>query len=236
MRVETASEVGHVRRRNEDDLLVDLDRSLLVVADGMGGHPAGDVASRLAVRAIDESLSADALADAETRPETLREAVRLAHDALLSAAEADPERAGMGTTLVVVHLDEPAGLLTVAHVGDSRAYLLRSDDLRVITHDHVADGLAGRRLTQAVGASRDVRPEVAEVPVRSGDRVLLCTDGLTDEIPDDLIRRLATPAAADAPEAVRELVAAALDAGGVDNVTLILADIVPPKGRRRHSA
>lgn len=234
MRVETASEVGHVRRRNEDDLLVDLDRSLLVVADGMGGHPAGDVASRLAVRAIDESLSGDALADAETRPETLREAVRLAHDALLVAGADDPARAGMGTTLVVVHLDEPAGLLTVAHVGDSRAYLLRDDELRVITHDHVAEGLLGRRrLTQAVGASRDIRPEVAELPVRSGDRVLLCTDGLTDEIDDELIRRLAAPAAADAPEAVRELVAAALDAGGVDNVTLILADLVPPKGRRR---
>ncbi len=225
MRVESTSRTGHVRRRNEDQYLVDADRHLLVVADGMGGHPAGDVASKLAVEAVDAGLDPGDLADRDRRPRALREAVTRAHTAIGDAVAEEPAYRGMGTTLIVAHLDESGELLTVAHVGDSRAYLLRDDELRPLTHDHVTDDLSGRRrLTQAVGASQAIQPEVAEIPVQAGDRLLLCTDGLTDQVHDDTICSLAgTGAGPD--EALERLTTAALDAGGQDNVTIIVADV-----------
>lgn len=225
VRVDATTETGNVRRRNEDGLLVDVERHLLVVADGMGGHPAGDVASRLAIDAVNDGLDPEALDDAARRPDALRDAVARAHEAVHRAAEADPSRAGMGTTLVVAHIDEGGEVVTLAHVGDSRAYLLRDGELRPLTYDHVSDGGFGqRRLTQAVGASHRIDPEVAEVPVRAGDRLLLCTDGLTDELREEEIVRLAEPPR-DPDAAVRALVEAALDAGGDDNITVVVAEV-----------
>lgn len=223
MRVAATTDVGRQRDRNEDAHLVDLERGLLVVADGMGGHPAGDVASSLAVGRTDRDLDM-VEDDAHTgRMRAIGAAVRAAHMEVRSAAAEDPDKEGMGTTLVVAHVDEAERLLTLANVGDSRAYLLRDGKARQLTTDDIWSGVFGRTLTQAVGASDAVEPEVIEVELEPGDRILLCTDGLTDELDGERIGALM--AAADLDEAGRALVDAALAAGGHDNVTVVLAEI-----------
>lgn len=223
MRVAATTDVGRQRDRNEDAHLVDLERGLLVVADGMGGHPAGDVASSLAVGRTDRDLDM-VEDDAHTgRMRAIGAAVRAAHMEVRSAAAEDPDKEGMGTTLVVAHVDEEERLLTLANVGDSRAYLLRDGKARQLTTDDIWSGVFGRTLTQAVGASDAVEPEVIEVELEPGDRILLCTDGLTDELDGERIGALM--AAADLDEAGRALVDAALAAGGHDNVTVVLAEI-----------
>lgn len=223
MRVAASTDVGHRRERNEDAHLVDLDRGLLVVADGMGGHPAGDVASAIAVERTDQDLD-DVRTDTETgRMRAVRAAIGAAHAEVRAAASDDPDKAGMGTTLVVAHVDESERLLTLANVGDSRAYLLRDGRARQLTTDDVWSSGVGRTLTQAVGASEAVDPEVLEVEVRPGDRLLLCTDGLTDELTMERIGALM--GTADLDDAGQALVEAALEAGGHDNVTVVLAEI-----------
>lgn len=223
MRVATATDVGRQRDRNEDAHLVDLERRLLVVADGMGGHPAGDVASSLAVGRTDRDLDV-VEDDAHTgRMRAVGAAVRAAHMEVRTAAADDPGKEGMGTTLVVAHVDEEERLLTLANVGDSRAYLLRDGKARQLTTDDSWSGIFGRTLTQAVGASEAVEPEVIEVELEPGDRILLCTDGLTDELDVDRIGELMS--AADLDDAGQALVDAALAAGGHDNVTVVLAEV-----------
>ena len=210
MNVAYRTEVGHVRQRNEDALLARPERGVLAVADGLGGHPAGDVASLTAVRSIDAApLSADSTV------EDLREAVAAAHAAVLAAAEAEPGRTGMGTTVVLAAVGD--GHARVLHVGDSRAYLLDAGGrLAAVTRDH---GLHGY-LTQALGLDRDVEPDAAEVTCDPGSRLLLCTDGLTNMLDDDRIAELL--ATGGAREACDALVQTALDNGGVDNVTVVV--------------
>lgn len=224
MRVAATTDVGRARDRNEDAHLVDLDRGLLVVADGMGGHPAGDVASAVAVERTDHDLDEIPDEGDDTgRMRAIGAAMRAAHVEVRSVAADDPDKEGMGTTLVVAHVDEEARLLTLANVGDSRAYLLRDGKARQLTTDDVWSGVFGRTLTQAIGASEAVDPEVIEVELEVGDRLLLCTDGLTDELTTDRISDLM--ATSDLDEAGQGLVEAALAAGGHDNVTVVLAEI-----------
>ena len=210
MDVAYRTEVGHVRSRNEDALLARPERGLLAVADGLGGHPAGDVASLTALTSVDGSdLSADSTGD------DLRLAAAAAHQAVLAAAEEQPGRTGMGTTLVLAVVRD--GSATVLHVGDSRAYQLLADGgLSAVTEDHGMHGY----LTQALGLDRDVRPDVAEVDCPPGSRLLLCTDGLTNMVGDDALAELLGRGTVQ--EAVDGLVEAALDAGGVDNVTVVV--------------
>ena len=223
MRVAATTDVGRQRDRNEDAHLVDPERGLLVVADGMGGHPAGDVASSLAVDRTERDLD-PVDDDAHTgRMRAIGAAVRAAHTEVRSAAAEDPDKEGMGTTLVIAHVDEAERLLTLANVGDSRAYLLRDGKPRQLTTDDSWSGVLGRTLTQAIGASEAVEPEVIEVELEPGDRILLCTDGLTDELDEQRIGELMS--VADLDDAGRALVDAALDAGGHDNVTVVLAEI-----------
>ena len=205
------SEIGHVRIKNEDALLVASEDGVLAVLDGLGGHPAGEVASDVAV----ESLRASA-PKAATSVEELVAAVHAAHDAVVAAAREEPDREDMATTVVVATLGD--GTAAVAHVGDSRAYLLDPDGgFRQVTRDH---GMGGY-ITQALGLDRGVTPDVAEVPTPPGSRLLLCTDGLSNMLPADAIRDLL--AAGDAQQACDGLVEAALDRGGIDNVTVIVA-------------
>jgi protein phosphatase len=203
------TEVGHVRSRNEDAVLARPERGLVAVADGLGGHPAGDVASITAMRSIDESgLTGD------SGESDLREAADAAHHAVLSAAEDEPGRYGMGTTIVVATLGDSSA--RVMHVGDSRAYLLRDGRLDALTADHGTHGY----LTQALGLDREIEPDVADVDCPPGSRLLLCTDGLTNMVDDDTVADLL--AADDLQAAVDGLVKAALDAGGIDNVTVLV--------------
>ncbi|HEU4911717.1 MAG TPA: protein phosphatase 2C domain-containing protein [Actinomycetes bacterium] len=210
MQVAYRTEVGHVRQRNEDALLARPERGILAVADGLGGHPAGDLASLTAVQALDEApLTAAASAD------DLVAATRDAHNAVLAVAEEEPGRLGMGTTVVLAAID--AGRARIVHVGDSRAYLLSTDgELQAVTRDHGMHGY----LTQALGLDRDVEPDVAEVLCEPGSRLLLCTDGLTNMVDDDKLAELLGQG--DAQEACDALVQTALDNGGVDNVTVIV--------------
>lgn len=212
MKVAYRTEVGHVRQRNEDAVLARPERGVLAVADGLGGHPAGDVASLTAVRSLDATpLSAD------STEQDLRDAVDAAHRAVLTAAEEEPGRIGMGTTVVVAAVGPDRA--SVVHVGDSRAYLLEpSGRLEAVTRDHGMHGY----LTQALGLDRDLEPDAAEVTCGPGSRLLLCTDGLTNMVDDAELAGLL--GRGDAQAACDALVEAALDHGGVDNVTVVVVE------------
>lgn len=223
MDVAADTHVGHVRSRNEDALLADPQRGLFVVADGLGGHVAGDVASRIAVASIDRALDAAALGTSDDLPGRLVEVLVGAHEDVVSHARDNPDQHGMGTTAVVAHVSDDGRSVALAHAGDSRAYVLRGDaDLQRLTADHVSPGLLGRALTQALGTQGSVSPDGAAFDLGAGDRLLLCTDGLTDMLDDRRISRLL--ATGSVREACDGLIRAALDRGGVDNVTVIVVD------------
>ncbi|MDQ4131239.1 MAG: protein phosphatase 2C domain-containing protein, partial [Actinomycetota bacterium] len=138
MQIGSATEVGLVRRRNEDALLVDGDRRVFAVADGLGGHPAGDVASQLAIEVLEKELQG--LSDGHAPDEVLAEALRAAHEAVMADGWEEPSRRGMATTAVVAHLPQGDREAWVAHVGDSRAYLLHEGQLNQLTRDHTTGG------------------------------------------------------------------------------------------------
>ena len=213
MEVGYRSEIGHVRRRNEDALLVQPESGVYAVADGMGGHPAGDVASAVAIAHLKDVLGDY---DGSDPAAEVSRALDDAHAAVLAAAEDDPARHGMGTTAVVALVTSEEAW--VGHVGDSRCYLLASGEgLRPVTEDHGAGGY----LTQALGLERGIKPDVARVQLAAGDRLLLCTDGLTNMVDDAQIGAILRESDA-AQAACDALTTAALDAGGVDNVTLVV--------------
>lgn len=189
---------------------------VLVVADGLGGHPCGDLASQTAVASLRTTLR-DGPAAVADPDRWLRDAIGTAHWSVVSEAGNDRERAGMATTVVIAAMSERAAW--VAHVGDSRAYLLSGGVLRPVTADHAMGGY----ITQALGLDRTVTPDVVRLDLVPGDRLLLCSDGLTNMVEDGDIGRLL--AVGDVPAAADALVKAALDNGGIDNVTVIVAEI-----------
>jgi serine/threonine protein phosphatase PrpC len=223
------TDVGRVREGNEDSYMVH--EPLFAVADGMGGHQGGEVASKLALDTLLEATDGVALA----------QAVQDANRAVFERAGSDPALAGMGTTLTAFLAD--GDTLRLAHVGDSRAYLLRGGELRRITTDHtVVEGLVEKGeltpqeasihpqrsiLTRAVGVEGDVQVDQASLDLRPGDRLLLCSDGLTGMIEDDHINRILEERP-DPQAAADALVEAANEAGGQDNVTAVVIDVVDP--------
>lgn len=238
-----ASDTGLVRPGNED--AVYCGERVFVVADGLGGHAYGEVASQLAVRGFAE-LDGDVLpSDPETAQSWLAEGVRYASQEVVANAQANPERAGMGTTLTATAVVD--GTLLVAHVGDSRAYLLRGGgQLHRLTVDHTPPGEAAARgrmsledadrhpeshvLTRVVGASGNVTADTPDpVPLAPGDRVLVCSDGLTAVVDDDrLAEFLATDD--DPANVCARLVEAARSGGGPDNITVIVVRVDDPGG------
>jgi protein phosphatase len=236
-----ASDVGQVREVNQDSLFVGT--GLFVVADGMGGHAGGEIASRLAVETMESELESDAEQDRPRRVLDLVTAVQAANDRVWSQSEDDPQLAGMGTTVVAIGIVEEDGEARVAivNVGDSRAYRLSGGDLDQISDDHslVGELLREGRLTadearvhpqknivtRAVGIERYVDVDEFQVLPRTGDRYLLCSDGLTDEVTEDEIVRVLR--SIDEPDAAaKELVRLANAGGGRDNITLIVVDVV----------
>ncbi|MDQ4145938.1 MAG: Stp1/IreP family PP2C-type Ser/Thr phosphatase, partial [Actinomycetota bacterium] len=225
------SDVGRVREGNEDSFLVD--EPLFVVADGMGGHLAGDVASSTAVDVI---LNKSATASAED-PETLADLIRSANSAIWDKAHANPTLRGMGTTCTLVLLHENRA--HIAHVGDSRAYLLRDGRLQQITEDHtlVARMVKEGRLqpeeaehhpqrsiiTRALGVDAEVEVDLDSLEVQPGDRLMLCSDGLSSMIDHDSIATALKEQAAP-QDAADELIKRANDAGGEDNITVVVID------------
>ena len=224
------TDIGKLRKQNEDAAWFDEARAVFAVADGMGGHLAGEVASRMAIEAVQR------MARENERPgiAALREAVACAHETILAHAQDHIECAGMGTTLSVLWLGE--NYAYIAHVGDSRIYRLREGSLTQITQDHslveelVRAGLITREqarthprrniITRALGTHGENEPDLLVTDVQDGDVFLLCTDGLTGMVPDDEIERPLRDCGIEA--AADRLLALALDAGGRDNVTLIL--------------
>lgn len=228
------TDVGRVRARNEDALFLQPLRGIAAVADGMGGHAAGDVASRIAVDVLD-----DRTRELGPDPRTaLVDAVRTAHNAIIKAARADPELQGMGTTLTALRAHEEDGCL-IAHVGDSRAYRWRDDKLVQLTRDQtwvqeqVEAGTISRErarthpfssvLTGALGTEdQDFDVQVLEPVCEPGDTFLLCSDGLNARLTDPEILTVLQAHAHDLDAAAHALVDAANEAGGPDNITVAL--------------
>lgn len=228
----SASHVGHVRVNNEDSVLPADDGAaqgpvVIAVADGMGGAVGGEIASKLAIEAVTDTDGTPA------------DRARAANRAVLQRIADDPDLHGMGTTLTMAILTED-GTAEIAHVGDSRGYVQRIGELEQITDDHsvVMEMVRIGQLTPAQAANHPRRHMITRVigmtdvdvdeltfPLAEGDRLLLCSDGLTDQIPDTnismVLRTAPTPS-----DAAWSLVEAANRAGGIDNTTVVVVDVV----------
>ena len=229
--------VTHQGRRstNEDSWLVDLDLGLLVVADGMGGHNAGEVASALAVKVIREVFESDG------NPPTqglLTRAVRLANERILAAAAEHPAHSGMGTTVVAVTIVDQRAFYT--SVGDSRVYLWRSGHLTQLTRDDswLAETLDGEGeltqdigshpmrhvLTKVVGLRPELEATVSECPLGAGDALLLCSDGVHGAVPHELLATMMSSQRA-VEDVAQSVVRSAIARGATDNVTAVVARV-----------
>ncbi|MBI4376294.1 MAG: Stp1/IreP family PP2C-type Ser/Thr phosphatase [Elusimicrobia bacterium] len=246
---------GCVRRNNEDNFAIDEELGLMVVADGMGGHNSGEVASSLATSTIVEMarrmLGGEKIMIPEAsagdsglspRARLLKYLVRSANTMIYEKGRAFPRDAGMGTT-VVAALAEPDSLI-VAHVGDSRLYLLRQGQLNALTEDHSLVGDQVRKglitseqasksdfqniLTRALGVEKEVEIDVSEHPLLPGDVLLLASDGLTKMVDDAELGR--TISRGDVRGAVETLIGKARTAGGVDNITVVVARVPESRG------
>jgi PPM family protein phosphatase len=235
----SATDIGRVRERNEDAVLVE--PPLFAVADGMGGHRGGQVASQVALETL-EQLEAD-------DGGSLAEHVRGANRAVWERAERDEQLSGMGTTLTAVRVNGTSAVLV--HVGDSRAYLMRDGELRKLTTDHTLVDRMVRSgeiteaeadvhphknvLTRALGTDPEVDVDERSVALEDGDRLLLCSDGLTGMVTEEQIRAIleANPAPQTAAE---RLVRAANRAGGVDNISVVVLAAAAEAGDEARAA
>jgi PPM family protein phosphatase len=232
LRVGTGSDVGKVRQANEDAFLAEA--PLFAVADGMGGHLAGDVASATAVDVITQQSASASLTD----PQTLSALLRAANRAIWEKASSDPSLKGMGTTCTLVMIED--GHAQVAHVGDSRAYLLRDGELTQLTDDHtlvsrmVKEGRlreeeAARHpqrsiITRALGVDADVEVDLDPVELVPGDRLLINSDGLTSMVDPPQVKEILV-AEREPQRAADRLIEIANDAGGEDNITVVVIDV-----------
>jgi len=244
VRFAARSDVGQVREVNQDAFFVGHTPQgvLALVADGMGGHQSGEVASQKAAEALCQAL----LKPQSHLPTAIAKAVQSANLSIYDYAGSHPESRGMGTTLTLLLMDDQVGL--VGHVGDSRAYLVRNGEIVQLTQDHswVADrvrqGLLSEEeakrhgwrniITNALGTAPEIKLDLSHVEVAPGDRLLLCSDGLTMLLPDELL--LKSLQAPTPEEAAEDLVAQANVRGGPDNITAVVlfVDTVAPKPKR----
>ena len=234
-----ATDPGRHRTDNEDHAFAG--DGLFVVADGMGGHQAGEVASEMAVNRLNERLPSETTSTLDD----LVGAIGAANEEIYEASVSHADQAGMGTTvtaIAVVSDPHDGEVLAVANVGDSRGYMVRHGRLRQITHDHsfvqelVAEGAISsdearthpRRniVTRALGIESSVRVDSWTMPIVRGDRFVLCSDGLVDEVPDDRILELLNEHPDDPTVAAQALVDAANEAGGRDNITVVVVDVL----------
>ena len=251
LRAAIRTDVGMVREHNEDNAYLDPDHNFFIVADGMGGHAAGEVASQMAVdkvRELLENARPEILAFSATPDETKRKslvkvlesAVKTAHQSVYERGTKEPDKAGMGTTLDVVLVAGHEAF--VAHVGDSRTYLIRENKAQKITTDHtvaevlVIEGKLSPEeaqisplrtiLVNAIGVAADVGIEMAQLQLRKGDQLLVCSDGLHDYFPEDRELAVLLDNAGKPEEALLTLVDLAKERGGHDNITGIVVDVL----------
>lgn len=243
------TDVGRRRKLNEDSFLVDPETNLYAVCDGMGGHNAGEVASRMAIEALDAFVQKSHREKEITWPygldanlsfagNRLKTAIKLANRKVFRAADNREDYTGMGTTVVAALVSEDDRLLTVGSAGDSRCYVLRGGELKQITTDDSwvsaawAEGILSAEeierhplknvITKAVGAKDTIEIDVVEHKLEPGDLVLICSDGLHSMINDEAIREVLVARGASLEEAAGGLIDAANEAGGRDNVSVVL--------------
>jgi serine/threonine protein phosphatase PrpC len=232
------TDVGKVRSGNEDNLLLQPAIGLFAVADGMGGHAAGEVASRMAIETLDDSIGQNGLEGLipESAGERLVEAFQQGNRKICDSVQTRDEWRGMGTTIVA--LMTVGDQAVIGHVGDSRAYLLRGGELQRLTNDHswvseqvrlglMTDDEAHKHplrniVTRAMGNRIDLQVELTRHAIEEGDLFLLCSDGLNSMLGDDHIQELLRANQSDPEAACRALVDAANQKGGEDNVTVIV--------------
>ncbi|HWX24556.1 MAG TPA: Stp1/IreP family PP2C-type Ser/Thr phosphatase [Vicinamibacteria bacterium] len=244
---EARTDVGRKRKGNEDSLFVNPEQRLFVVADGMGGHAAGEVASKVAVDAINEFVCLTSGDEEITWPfgldenisydgNRLKTAIRYANRKVIDATKERSEYEGMATTVAAVLVDDIAANL--GHVGDSRAYLLRDGTLSQLTSDHswVNEQLQNGALsaeqarshplrnvvTRALGGKPDLLVDMQSRKMEPGETLLLCSDGLTNMLTDEAIAEICKSAGDDLKKAAQDLVNAANNRGGDDNITVVL--------------
>ena len=235
------TDVGRVRSGNEDSLYADAtpDRGLFIVADGMGGHAAGEVASAMAVEIVAAELAALRSADDVDGPARMAAALVAANRAIHERTARESDKAGMGTTASVLAVSDTAYL--IGQVGDSRIYLLREGVLRQVTRDHsyvqeqVDAGLLSPEqaryhpysnvITRCIGANGTVEPDVFAGEVHAGDVFLIASDGLTGMVEDRRLQQLLSSRAAPA-RVVDALIAEANGRGGLDNITAIVIQVI----------
>jgi protein phosphatase len=242
------SDIGRVRKRNEDSLSLQPDLGVAIVADGMGGHPGGDVASRIAADTAARRLRAllphggGKEDTAELLRSAMAQSVLGAHHAVRTEGVREPSLDGMGTTLTAMAIDTASGKYAIGHVGDSRAYRFRDGALVQLTRDDTwvqrrveAEELTpdqarrhpfGHILTQCVGLEDAPEPQVLTGVVEPGDLYVLCTDGLVGMLDDADLKHLLEARAAEGAEAVATaLVTLAKERGGFDNVTVVVTEV-----------
>lgn len=239
---------GLLREANEDNYVAVLDHSVFLVADGMGGHVAGQLASEICVQTVssyfdgdrpDELIDVDAFTGLSPEALELAEALLLANQRIFDRASQNREFAGMGTTAVGVRL--LGNRVAVSHAGDSRCYLYRESELAQVTVDHslsnfllalgreiearYAEQTMSNVIMRALGLEAEVAVDTKEFLVQAGDRLLLCSDGLSDLVPDEVIASVLGDESRSRDDAITELIDLALGAGGRDNVTVMIVDV-----------
>lgn len=240
------SDTGMVRDHNEDCFLVVPESGLAILADGMGGHLAGEVASAMAIDQVTHFLmkafsatsrdKSGAKSEESFESRKLAEAIQTANAAIHDASRSRPEQAGMGTTIVVAAFHDDK--LTVAHVGDSRLYRYRNGELSLVTEDHsmvqellrrglmtpdeARTSLNRNLVTRALGIDPTVEVDVSEQKYEQGDIYLLCSDGLNDVLTDDEIAAVLSRHSSDLESTAQQLIADVNARGGPDNVSIVL--------------
>ncbi|NIR43559.1 MAG: Stp1/IreP family PP2C-type Ser/Thr phosphatase [Gemmatimonadetes bacterium] len=236
------TDVGQVRQGNEDSLFAAEEQGVFIVADGMGGHVAGEVASQIVAETVGPGV-AEAVKEGVRGGELEARMVDLieeANQAILERADNEPEKRGMGTTLTLLTL-VPEGEYVIYQVGDSRGYVLRGGTLSQLTRDHTVvqqqvdrgaltpeqarDHPLSHILTRALGTEPNVEADTYGDRYEPGDLFLLCSDGLSGMVPDEQLERILSDKGGELQSAVDELIAAANDAGGLDNITAVLVKI-----------
>lgn len=248
IRASGLSNQGLVREQNEDRFIIDQSIGCYLVADGMGGHQAGEVASQIAAEVVSHKIARRERSIRQDFAKTLADAIVDAHQTIRKEARKALTRQGMGSTVVIAWRPPESDTLWLAHVGDSRAYLQRGGELIRLTEDHTVYNQAKRAgllgsdplthpprsvLSQALGASDVIAPEITRIEPQPDDRLLLCSDGLTDMLTDEQIRDL-LGMTNSLEEACSRLVQAALDHGGKDNVSVVVLQIVALTDRSFH--
>jgi protein phosphatase len=249
LEVASATDPGMVRSHNEDSISTDAEIGLAVLADGMGGYNAGEVASGIAVamlttemkQALEKREPSALTGNGETFAERyVRENSAKANAAIYQTAKSQPQYAGMGTTLVVALFYD--NRMTVGHIGDSRLYRMRKETFEQVTRDHsllqeqIESGMITKEqarfsqnknlVTRAVGIDPEVETEIHTYGVEPGDIYLLCSDGLSDMVQDDDIYSTLSTLQANLPLAAKQLVQLANDSGGRDNISVILVRVI----------